>query len=206
MLEFQELTPSPNNIKVRMALRYKGIEFEATPVDPVNREPVIAASGQELTPVIADRGIVLNDSEAILQYLDANYRDTPRLFPVRRAGRKACDEWKRRIDQTVAMHWLPVFWYALKRRDTLDEGARDRFRDALAGLDAEIGDRASFHDDPEMAVCDLRVAEWAVYALPGDGLVERVRLFGKFRELYAVEPGSLPNLERFLRPWNERLA
>ena len=206
MLKFRELSPSPNNVKVRMALRYKGIDFEATPVDPVNREPLMEVSGQELSPVIEDRGIVLNDSEAILQYLDANYRDAPRLFPARRAGRRACDEWKRRIDETVAAYWVPVFMFALKRRDTLDESARDRFRDALAALDTEIGDRDSFHDDPEMAVCDLRVAEWAVYALPGEGLVQRVGLFRKFGELFALEPRTLPNLERFLGPWNERLA
>ena len=98
MLKFYELAPSPNNTKVRMALRFKGIEFEAIPVDPRDRTAVIEASGQELTPVIADRGIVLNDSEAILQYLDANYPDTPRLFPPERAGRKMCDRWKRKID------------------------------------------------------------------------------------------------------------
>ena len=81
MLRFWELSPSPNNTKVRMALRCKQIDFEAIPVDPVNRQPVIEVSGQELTPVIEDAGIVLNDSEGILQYLDANYPDTPRLFP-----------------------------------------------------------------------------------------------------------------------------
>jgi hypothetical protein len=57
-----------------------------------------------------------------------------------------------------------------------------------------------------MAICDLRVAEWATYGLPGDGLIARVPLFAKFRDLFDVEPGSLPNLERFLEPWNGRLA
>ena len=57
-----------------------------------------------------------------------------------------------------------------------------------------------------MVICDLRVAEWATYAFPGEGLVKRVRLFSRFREHYAMEPGSLPRLERFLAPWNDRLA
>ena len=30
--------------------------------------------------------------------------------------------------------------------------------------------------------------------------------FKKFQKVYGVESGSLPNLERFLAPWNERLA
>ena len=110
------------------------------------------------------------------------------------------------MDKDVAAHWIPVFRYVMRRSDSLDEAARGRFGEALARLDEEIGDRPSFKDDPEMAICDLRVAEWAVYALPGEGLIERVRLFRRFREAFAVEPGSLPNLERFLEPWNARLA
>ena len=206
MLRFWELTPSPNNIKVRMALRFKDIPFEAVSVDPADRQRVIDASGQELTPVIEDRGIALNDSEAIVQYLDANYPETPRLFPRLREGRRECEAWKQQLDETVAAHWLPGFLYAIRRRETLDRDSLERFRDALVGLDDKLGDRESFKDDPEMAICDLRVAEWAAYALPGEGLIQRVRLFTKFRELYGVEPGSLGNLERFLAPWNERLA
>jgi glutathione S-transferase len=206
MLRFHELSPSPNNVKVRLALRYKAVDFEAVPVDPAQRGPVTEVSGQELTPVIEDPGVVLNDSEAILQYLDANHRDAPRLFPHHRAGRRECEVWKRSIDERVSRHWTPVFLYAIGRKETLDDEARRRFRDGLAELDAEIGDRTSFKSDPEMAICDLRVAVWAVYALPGPDLIARVRLFHRFREHFAVEPGSLPNLERFLAPWNERLA
>lgn len=206
MLKFWELAPSPNNTKVRMALRFKGIDFEVRPVDPRDRQSVIALSGQELSPVVEDRGIVLNDSEAILQYLDANYPDKPRLFPRQRADRRECDAWKRTLDEKVAAHWLPVFLHGIGRRDTLDEEARQRFQDSLAWLSDELGDRESFRDDPENAICDLRVAEWATYAFPGEGLIERVRLFSRFRDLFGLEQGSLPNLERFLEPWNERLA
>ena len=206
MLRFHELSPSPNNTKLRMALRYKGIEFEAVPVNPADRGSLMQVSGQELSPVIEDRGIVLNDSEAILAYLDANHPDTPRLMPRTRAGRRECDVFKRELDERVAAHWLPVFLYGINRRDTLDETARDHFHAALGRLDEEIGDRASFKDDPEMVICDLRVAEWATYAFPGEGLIRRVPLFAMLREKFAMQPASLPNLERFLEPWNARLA
>lgn len=205
MLRFFELTPSPNNIKVRMALRFKGIDFEQVIVDPMDRAPVIEVSGQELTPVIEDRGIVLNDSEAILQYLDANYPDTPRLFPRERAGRYACDGCKRELDASVAKHWRPVFHYAIKLTEMLDGEARDRYEQALEGLDAALDGKQHLRG-PEMPICDLRVAEWTVYALPGEGLLKRVPLFKKFRELFGVQPGRFPHLERFLEPWNERLA
>jgi glutathione S-transferase len=205
MLRFWELAPSPNNIKVRMALRFKGIEFESIPVDPQDRSAVIEVSGQELTPVIADRGIVLNDSEAILHYLDANYRDAPRLFPGNRAGRKQCDAWKNTLDTRVASAWLPIFLYGIGRRDALEPAQRQEFEDALGGLEDELAERDSFCG-PEMPICDLRVAEWATYALPGPGLIRRVRLFARFKQHYAVPEERFPRLVRFLEPWNELLA
>jgi len=206
MLKLWELTPSPNNTKVRMALRLKAIEFESIPVNPRKREGVIEASGQEATPAMEDRGIVLNDSEAILQYLDANYPDTPRLFPRLKPGRRECDHFKRMLDQMVAQHWEPVFIHGLGLTEELDVQARSTFQESLARLDGELGDRSSFVEDPEMAINDLRVAEWATYAFPGDGLIERVPLFAKFQAVFGLERGSLPALERFLVPWNERLA
>ena len=205
MLKFWELGPSPNNIKIRMALRFKGIEFEAIALDPSDRSELVAESGQELAPVVADRGIVLNDSEAILQYLDANYRDTPRLFPADRAGRKVCDAWKTELDRKVASVWLPIFLHAIGRADSFSEVQRKAYEDALHWLEDQLGDGESFKG-PEMPVCDLRVAEWAVYGLPGEGLIERCRLFRRFKEHHAIATGSLPRLERFLEPWNERLA
>lgn len=205
MLKFYELSPSPNSTKVRMALRFKGIEFEAIDVDSQDRSTMIEISGQELTPVIEDRGVVLNDSEAILQFLDANYREMPRLYPKTRSGRKDCDDWKSRLDQMVVPHWLPVFFTGLGKQESFDPKARQGFADALKKLDQELGEQQSFKG-PEMAICDLRVAEWASYAFPGPGLIERVPLFAHLQELFAIEAGSMPRLERFLEPWQQRLA
>ncbi len=205
MLKFHELAPSPNNVKVRLALRYKGIPFEAVAVDPSDRSSLVAVTGQELSPVIEDRGIVLNDSEAILHYVDANYRDTPRLWPAGRDDRKRCEAWHRTLDERVARPWLPIFFYAIRRAEALDPEAVDRFSDSLAWLEEELGDRDSFLG-PEMPIGDLRVAEWAVYAMPGEALVSRVRLFAKIKELFAVPEDRFPRLRAFLAPWNELLG
>jgi len=205
MLRFWELPPSPNNTKVRMALRFKGIDFETVLVNPRDRSGVLAASGQELTPVIEDRGIVLNDSEAILAYLDANYRDTPRLIPGDRAGRRQADAWKVKLDEKVMAYWVPIFLVAIGREDSFEPSARQGFEDFLKGLQDEL-DEVNGFCGPELRICDLRVAQWASYALPGAGLIERVPIIGRFRELCGIAPGSLPALEKFLEPWNERLA
>jgi len=203
VLTFHDLAPSPNNTKVRMALRYKGIEFEAIPADPFDRSAIVELTGQELTPVIADKGIVLNDSEAILQYLDANYRDTPRLYPALREGRRRCDEWARALDRRLGKPWMGVFFGAIGMRDTIDADARQAFADELRALDAEIGDRAPDEDAP---ICDLRVAQWATYAFPGDAFAKRVPLVTKVSDAFALATSDYPNVVRLIGPWAERLG
>ena len=69
-----------NNIKVRLALTYKGLPFEFKTIEPSDREEVNRVSGQFLTPTMVDGDVVLFDSGAILRYLDANYPETPKLF------------------------------------------------------------------------------------------------------------------------------
>ena len=207
MLKLWELVPSPNNIKVRLALGYKQVPFESLEIDPFDRSDVLEVSGQELTPVAQDRGVTIVDSEAILHYLDANYRDTPRLFPELRAGRYACDAWKKRVDEELASHWFPVFRYAIKVADTLDDEALKRFKAALAVFEDELDDKeASFHEDPEMAVCDLRIVEWAVYGLPPQGLIDRCKLFEKFRAVYDCDPDDYPSITRLIERWSRGIV
>jgi len=79
-LKLYDLAPSPNNIKAHIALTYKGIPHERIPVDFQDRSEVIKVSGQPLTPVLVHGDRAIFDSAAILRYLDANFRETPRLF------------------------------------------------------------------------------------------------------------------------------
>ena len=204
MLKLWELAASPNSTKVRMALRFKGIEFETIPVDPTDRTAIVRVIGQELTPAIEDKGIVLNDSEAILQYLDANYPKSPRLFPVDRAGRRLCENWRKELDEKVAKYWMPVFFHVIGQGD-LDSSALKSYQDSLGWLDELIGDKDQFKEGEDLTICDLRVAEWATYAIPSDGFIERCPIFGKFKEIFGVNAGSYKNLERFLKPWNQFL-
>jgi glutathione S-transferase len=89
-----DLGPSPNNIKVRLALAYKKIPYEKIPVDPQNREPLVKISGQPLAPVMLHGEIVVYDSYAILRYLDANFPGTPRLYGADRETIKKVEEWE----------------------------------------------------------------------------------------------------------------
>ena len=88
--------------------------------------------------------------------------------------------------------------------DAADNAAgRKRLR-RLETLDEELGDRDTFV--PGAPICDLRVAVWASYALPSPAQIAWVRLFDKFRDQFAIAPGSVPRLERVIKPWIDLLG
>ncbi len=102
-LILHELTGSPNNVKVRMALGIKGLTYQRIPVViqeyPGDRSEVIEASGQPLTPVLIHGDpdgdhVVVYDSNAILRYLDGNFPGTPRLYSADFAEMRAIEDWE----------------------------------------------------------------------------------------------------------------
>jgi glutathione S-transferase len=90
---------STNVERVSLALAFKGLAAEAVDVDPADRSPVVAASGQELVPVLEDEGRIVSDSTRILEYLEERYPDPP-LYPRDPAHRAECVvfvEWFNRV-------------------------------------------------------------------------------------------------------------
>lgn len=93
-IKLYDLSPSPNNIKVRCALAYKKIPYERIFVNPQDRAEVVKVSGQPLTPVLMHGETVVYDSYAIMRYLDANFPQTPRLYSAERDSMKKIEEWE----------------------------------------------------------------------------------------------------------------
>ena len=77
MLRFYRFRQSTNVERVALVLAHKGIEVESVLVDPHDRANVIAASGQDLVPVLVDGDEVIHDSKRILQYLAWKYENVP---------------------------------------------------------------------------------------------------------------------------------
>jgi len=84
-----------NNLKVRVALGYKRIPYRFVSIEPSDREAVLRISGQSLTPVMTQGDVVLFDSAAIMRYLDANFRDTPKLYGDDRETTWSIEGWER---------------------------------------------------------------------------------------------------------------
>lgn len=81
LLEFHR---SPNSVKVRIALEVKRLEYETQEMFAADRDPIEAAGGWPLTPILLDGPVKMRDSAAILHYLEANYRAAPSLTPQSR--------------------------------------------------------------------------------------------------------------------------
>ena len=83
-LILHELTISPNNVKVRIGLGYKGLDYERRPLEfgatGPDRAHLVKLSRQTRTPVLEHGDTVIYDSNGILRYLDANFPDTPTLY------------------------------------------------------------------------------------------------------------------------------
>ena len=120
LLEFHR---SPNSVKVRVALNYKGLDYVTEEMMAADRRPLIEAAGWPLVPVLIDDNVVMRDSAAILHYLEANYRDHPGLTPASRDDIRSAE--------TLLANLLPEVsraqWSLMPELEK-PEGERDRTR------------------------------------------------------------------------------
>ncbi len=83
-LILHELTGSPNNVKARIALGYKGLDYDRKEFQadsfPGDRSPIVDVSRQPRLPVLQHGETVIFDSGSILRYLEANFPDSPPIF------------------------------------------------------------------------------------------------------------------------------
>lgn len=83
-IRLHTLHGSPNNMKVRIALGIKGLDYETIPLGfdayPGDRSSIVEVSRQPLTPVLVHGDRVMFDSGAILRYLEANFPETTPIF------------------------------------------------------------------------------------------------------------------------------
>jgi glutathione S-transferase len=139
---------STNVERVALALAHKGIDVEWVDVEPDDRSPVEAVSGQSLVPVLVDGDTVLSDSPVILRWLEERFPEPP-LYPRDRA---------RRAEVETFVDWFNLVWKRppnlmaaeLEKpepdRSRIDAwghevtGAMNRFESLLHGRDYLFGD------------------------------------------------------------------
>ena len=181
MLELLTLPPSPHNTKVRLALRHKGLDFTQTLVDLADRGPVVARSGQPLTPVLIDGDKAVYDSFGIVRYLDANWPE-PRLFPSDREGMRAVEGWER---FALAELGAPLLLVGGEPDDEANAKAQAGFNAAARKLELAL-EAGPYLLGAQLTAADLTVAPMARFGTaepevfpagsPPRIIAERVRL------------------------------
>lgn len=139
-----------------MALKYKGLDFEAKEFGFDDREEVVRASGQPLTPVLLDGEKVIYDSFGILRYLDANF-DGPALFRADKEGQREIQDWEtfaKELGIPLRLVLMQVLNNSFNEEDTAQANALleelpKRIEEALEGQDYLMG--------PELNAADLSV-------------------------------------------------
>jgi glutathione S-transferase len=91
---------STNVERVALAAGVKGVEVDWVDVDPADRSPVRAVSGQDLVPVLVADGEIVFDSPRVLAWLEDRHPD-PALWPSDPA---------RRAEADVFVAWFNRVW------------------------------------------------------------------------------------------------
>jgi glutathione S-transferase len=120
---------STNVERVALAAGHKGLEVEWVDVDPADRSPVEAVSGQPLVPVLVDGDEVVTDSPAIVALLEERFPEPP-LYPAD-AGRRA--------EVEIFVDWFNRVWKRPPNAiaDELEQAEPDFAR--VGALSAEMG-------------------------------------------------------------------
>lgn len=197
LLEFHR---SPNSVKVRVALGFKGLEYEIREMMAADRAPMMEAAGWPLVPILLDGDVVMRDSAAILHYLEANYRDAPSLTPASRDDIRSAEALLARLNPEILSIQYGLEDEVRKSDSERDEGriatgratlvaALERLERRLATVPWLVGGAMSLYD--VILACNLLPAR------PPARFVEQSPLWRFFADHLALD-GDRPAIEAWV--------
>lgn len=126
---------SPYCWRIRMALSFKGVNFECEEVAFTDIKNI--SEGQFKTvPILSDNNSVINDSYDIALYLDETYPDTPLLFPNEDSKQtfRFIEAWSNSLHSDIAQ--IAIFDIYKKLQDK-DKAYFRKSREALFSMPLE---------------------------------------------------------------------
>lgn len=104
--------------KARWALDYKGVSYKAKNLVAGPHQLITGKLAQKTcVPIIVDAGKTVQDSTAIINYLDQTYPDQP-LTPLDENNAKEALEWEEYFDDEIGITIrLWFYYYALQNRN-----------------------------------------------------------------------------------------
>lgn len=176
MITLYDADRCPYCARVRIALAEKGIEYETVEIDLDDRPAWIYEKNPlGRVPVLEEDTFVLSESAVIDEYLEERYPEPP-LWPA--------DPGERALGRLLVYRFdgFSKPYYALRRGE---DGAREAFDRALAGLDALL-EAQPFLSGRAYGLADIAYMPWVLRA----------------RDRLGVELVHVPALVE----WIERLA
>lgn len=164
-LKLITLPPSPHNIKIRLTLKLKGLDYETIAVQGFEgREVVVKHSGQPLTPVLLDGDKVIYDSFGIIRYLDANFPE-PRIFSADRETQQAIQGWERFAlnDLGPALGMIASQAFSGQVDDDATKKAQEILKVQVAKLEEAL-EKTDYLLGDTITAADLTVAPFLKYA------------------------------------------
>lgn len=191
-----DLWPSTNNMKVRIALKYKGISYRTVPVEMTDRvrSELVELSGQPLTPVIQHGDSVVFDSAAIIRYLEANFPATPKLFSTDRARMQEIEKLETSARYELSRPLYAVFGEMMKMMEggapdtAACEQASAQVHELTADLEARLQDKPFLLGDT-MTAADVTAAPAIFYAMLPDGVVAKMPPLAFFKQHFNLGEG-----------------
>ncbi len=129
-LRVHRIAFSTNVERVALALAHKQVAVTWVEVDPADRRPLIALSGQELVPVLETPDAVVIDSTVILRWLEQQVPDPP-LWPADPQARAVTN---------IAIAWFNEVWKRAPNAIDEELSRPHPDADAIAGWSREIQD------------------------------------------------------------------
>jgi glutathione S-transferase len=195
MRRLLEFNRSPNSVKVRIALEFKGLEYETQEMFSADRGPIVEAGGWPLVPILVDGSVTMRDSAAILHYLEANYRDRPSLTPVSRDDILAAALLANVGPDVRRAQWSvqPEVQKAPEERNAaLIEKSRASLVESLGRLESRFADRAWLVGDA-MSIYDVILGCTLIPMRPPRAFVEQSAIYRFFDEHMRIE-GERPRV------------
>lgn len=121
MIELYQFYFSHYCEKARWALDYKGLAYEPRNLLPgLHAKPAKKLAASTALPIIVDDGTVVQDSTAIIEYLDRKYPHQP-LMPRDPTQAREAMEWEEYLDEEIGVTLRLWFYFHLlpDRRRTL---------------------------------------------------------------------------------------
>ncbi|XP_073050138.1 probable glutathione S-transferase [Primulina eburnea] len=153
---------SPFSLRVEMALKLKGVEYEYVEEDLSNKSPLLLQSNpvHKKIPVLLHNGKPIPESLVILEYIDETWENGPPILPKNPYDRAMARFWAKFLDETC----IPAFLKAYVSAEEEQVKAKEEVEKLLKFLDDELKGKKFFGGD-SIGFVDIAgnfLAYWAV--------------------------------------------